>query len=52
MSKVIPISKTALKLRKERLVQERLNALEISDYGRANELLKKIKELNLKIYYE
>ena len=50
--KVIPISKDALKLRKEKLRIKRLNAIEIGDGLLADKLLKEIQKLNIEIYYK
>ena len=50
--KIIPISKDALKLRKENLILERLEAIEIGNSVLANKILKEIQLLNIEIYHK
>jgi hypothetical protein len=50
MSKVIPISKDSLKLKKEKLIIQRLDAIQSCNYSLANKLLVEIQKLNTEIY--
>jgi len=51
MSNIKYISKEAMKQRKELLRSQRNNCLENSNYDKAEQILKEIQELNIKIYY-
>lgn len=52
MSKVVYISKEAMKAKKEALIVKRNDCLMSCNYKEADKILKEIQDLNDKIYYK